>query len=343
MEKLQRFSIRKLSIGAVSCLIGTVTFLGYSHDVQAAEKSQTVETAKAENKIQPEQVQENKQNEETSSDAQNETINKDAVGSKKTDALTTIDQTIPKKNTPATNEAVEANKVAATNALSGKTITSKDSAQEVNKQDLAVKDDKETNEKQQNVLQVKNTKFIAEMKVAQNLTDDSLNEESQNSILSHIHGTKQISEETMDQSPKSIHIGDFDISIDNNHFGRMLNKNAKANEDPIDHSVPDTGKLNITGIAHNGDKLIITMPRTYVTSLATDNITLSGSRRQYDRSEGSVTEYNFNKDSAVTIGGSFDEGNTYRAVNTLIPENFIGDSEHNLTFEYYHEDRKSVV
>lgn len=49
MEKLQRFSIRKLSIGAVSCLIGTVTFLGYSHDVQAAEKPQTVETAKADN------------------------------------------------------------------------------------------------------------------------------------------------------------------------------------------------------------------------------------------------------------------------------------------------------
>ena len=340
MEKLQRFSIRKLSIGAVSCLIGTVAFLGYSHDVQAAEKSQTVETAKAENKIQPEQVQENKQNEETSSDAQNETINKDAVGSKKTDALTTIDQASPKKNTPATNEAVEANKVAATNALSGKTITSKDSAQEVNKQDLAVKDDKETNEKQQNVLQVKNTKFMAAMKVAQNLTDASLKQESQNKILSHIHGTKQISEETMEQSPKSIHIGDFDISIDNNHFGRILNKNAKANEDPIDHSVPDTGKLSITGIAHNGDKLVITMPYTYhATDLSTDNITLSGSRRQYNRDEGTITEYNFNKDSVVTIGGSLGAGNTYTASSALIPENLMGDSEHNLKFDYYHDGK----
>ena len=136
---------------------------------------------------------------------------------------------------------------------------------------------------------------MAAIKVAQNLTDDSLNEESQNSILSHIHGVKQISQETMEQSPKSIHIGDFDISIDNNHFGRMLNKNAKAGENPIDNNVPDTGKLNITGIAHDGDKLVITMPWTYVaTGLSTDNITLSGSRRQYDKGGASVTEYNFN-------------------------------------------------
>ena len=327
MEKLQRFSIRKLSIGAVSCLIGTVAFLGYSRDVQAAEKPQTVETAKAENEIQAEQVQENKQNEGTSSNTQN------VVGSQRTDALTTINQASPKDNVPATNKAVVTNKVEI-NTLSVE--TDKDSTPVVDKQAFP-KGDQETGKKQQNALQVRNIKFMSAMKVAQNLTDASLNEESQNSILSHIHGTKQISEETMEQSPKSIHIGDFDISINNNHFGRMLNKNAKANENPMDNKVPDTGKLNITGIAHDGDKLVITMPRTYVTSLATDNITLSGSRRQYDRAEGSVTEYNFNKDSAVTIGGSFDAGNTYRAVNTLILENFIGDSEHDLKFEYYHD------
>lgn len=339
MEKLQRFSIRKLSIGAVSCLIGTVTFLSYSHNVQAAEKLQTVETVKAENEIQPEKAQENKQNEEASGNAQNATINKDAVGSQKTDALTTIDQANLKEKLPATNEAVKANEVTSTNKAETNTLnvkTDKDSAQIVNKQDLA-KADKEAGENQQNILQVKNTKFMATMKIAQNLTDAPLKQESQNSILSHIHGVKQISEETMADSPKSIHIGDFDISINNNHFGRMLNQNAKANEDPIDHHVLDAGKLSITGIAHNGDKLVITMPKTYVTDLATDNITLSGSRRQYDLAEGSVTEYNFNKDSAVTIGGSFDAGNTYRAVNTLIPENFIGDSEHNLKFEYYHD------
>lgn len=344
MEKLQRFSIRKLSIGAVSCLIGTVAFLGYSHDAQAAEKPQTVETAKAENEIQPEKAQENKQNEETSSDAQGASINKDAVGSQKTDALTTIDQASPKKNASAANEASKANEVSSTskvetNTLGGKAATDKDSAQAVNKQDLA-KGDKETDKNRQNVLQVKNTKFMVRMRVAQNLTDASLNQESQNKILSHISGTKQIREETMSNSPKSIHIGDFDISIDNNHFGRMLNKNAKANEDPIDHSVPDTGKLNITGIAHDGDKLVITMPWTYVaTGLSTDNITLSGSRRQYDKGGASVTEYNFNKDSVVTIGGSFGAGNTYTASSALIPENFIGDSEHDLKFDYYHDGK----
>lgn len=332
MKKLQRFSIRKLSIGAVSCLIGTVAFLGYSCDAQAAETPQAVETAKAENKIQPEKVQENQQN---------TAINKDSVESQKANALTTVNQIDPKENAAATNKAIKTNEAtvtskAETNALSVE--IDKDGAQIINKQD-SPKGDKEVDKNQQNILRVRNTKFVTAMKVAQNLTDVSLNEESQNKILSHIHGVKQISQETMEQSPKSIHIGDFDISIDNNHFGRMLNKDAKANEDPIDHNVPDAGKLNITGIAHNGDRLIITMPRTYVTSLATDNITLSGSRRQYDRAEGSITEYNFNKDSAVTIGGSFDAGNTYRAVNTLIPENFIGDSKHNLKFEYYHDGR----
>ena len=342
MEKAQRFSIRKLSIGAVSCLIGTVTFLGYSHDVQAAEKPQIVETAKADNEIQHGTVQEDNQNEEASGDVQNAAMNKDAVGSQKSDALTTVGQASPKENAPAANEASKANEVsssnkAETNTLGGKAATDKDSVQAVNKQNLA-KGRKETDEKHQNVLQVKNTKFMVKMRVAQNLTDASLNQESQNKILSHISGTKQISEETMLNSPKSIHIGDFDISIDNNHFGRMLNKNAKTNEDPIDHSVPDTGKLNITGIAHDGDKLVITMPWTYVaTGLSTDNITLSGSRRQYDKGGASVTEYNFNKDSVVTIGGSFGAGNTYTASSALIPENFIGDSEHDLKFDYYHD------
>lgn len=337
MEKVQRFSIRKLSIGAVSCLIGTVTFLGYSHDVQAAEKPQVVETVKADNEIQHEKAQENKQNEEANGDVQNAAMNKDAVGSQKSDALTTIGQANPKENVPAANEASKANEVAETNTLGGKTATAKDSAQAVNKPNLT-KGDKEIDKKRQNVLQVKNTKFIAKMKVAQNLTDASLEEESQNKILSHIHGVNQISKETMANSPKSIHIGDFDISIDNNHFGRMLNKDAKANEDPIDNNVPDTGKLNITGVAHDGDKLVITMPWTYVaTGLSTDNITLSGSRRQYNNNEGAITEYNFNKDSVVTIGGSFGAGNTYTASSALIPENFIGDSEHNLKFDYYHD------
>ena len=334
MEKLQRFSIRKLSIGTVSCLIGTVAFLGYSRDVQAAETPQAVETAKAGNKIQTEQAQENKQNEEAGSDVQNAAVDKAVAGSQKTDALTTIDQASPKNNVPATNKAVVTNKVE-TNTLSVE--TDKDNTLVANKQDFP-KGDQETGKKQQNILRVRNTKFITAMKVAQNLTDDSLNEESQNKILSHIHGVKQISQETMEQSPKSIHIGDFDISIDNNHFGRMLNKNAKADENPIDNNVPDTGKLNITGIAHDGDKLVITMPWTYVaTGLSTDNITLSGSRRQYDKGGASVTEYNFNKDSVVTIGGSFGAGNTYTASSALIPENFIGDSEHDLKFDYYHD------
>lgn len=341
VERLQRFSIRKLSIGAVSCLIGTVAFLSDSHDVQAAKNFQTVETAKAETEVQPEKAQESKSNEEAKGDTQNATIDKDAVGSQKTDAVTTGNQANTKGNTSVANEASKANEVATnkaeTNTLGG--ATAKDSTQAVNKPNLA-KDDQEPGKNQQNILPVKTTKLVATMKVAQNLTDASLKQESQNSILSHIHGTKQISEETMAESPKSIHIGDFDISIDNNHFGRMLNKNAKANEDPIDHNVLDTGKLNITGIAHNGDKLIITIPRTYVTGLATDNITLSGSRKWYDRgTEGAVTEYDFNKDSAVTIGGSLNAGNTYSAVNTLIPENFIGDSEHDLKFDYYHDGK----
>lgn len=342
MEKVQRFSIRKLSIGAVSCLIGTVTFLGYSRDAQAAEKPQIVETAKADNEIQAGKAQENKQNDEVSGDAQNAAINKDAVGSQKSDALTTIGQASPKKNAPAANEASKANEVsssnkAETNTFGGKAATAKDGAQAVNKQNLA-KGDKEIDKKRQNVLQVKNTKFIAEMRVAQNLTDASLKQESQNRILSHIHNANQISPETMVNSPKSIHIGDFDISIDNNHFGRILNKDAKANEDPIDHSVPDTGKLSITGVAHDGDKLVITMPYTYhATDLSTDNITLSGSRRQYNRDEGTITEYNFNKDSVVTIGGSLGAGNTYTASSALIPENLMGDSEHNLKFDYYHD------
>ena len=322
MEKLQRFSIRKLSIGAVSCLIGTVAFLGYSRDVQAAETPQTVETAKAENKIQPEQAQENKQNEEASGDVQNRTINKDAVESQKTDE--------------AKNDGIKSQDLLTDEEPDIKAPAKKDQAGEPTTP--FPKGDQEFGENQQNIFRVRNTKFMTAMKVAQNLTDASLKQESQNKILSHIHGTKQISEETMEQSPKSIHIGDFDISIDNNHFGRMLNKNAKANENPIDNNVPDTGKLNITGIAHDGDKLVITMPWTYVaTGLSTDNITLSGSRRQYDKGGASVTEYNFNKDSVVTIGGSFGAGNTYTASSALIPENFIGDSEHNLKFDYYHD------
>ena len=79
MEKLQRFSIRKLSIGAVSCMIGTVTFLGYSNNVQAAEKPQTVETTKAENEIQPENTQESKPNKEAKGDTQNNAVDKDAA------------------------------------------------------------------------------------------------------------------------------------------------------------------------------------------------------------------------------------------------------------------------
>ena len=86
MEKLQRFSIRKLSIGAVSCIIGTVTFLGYSNNVQAAEKPQTVETAKAENEIQPENTQEGTPNEEAKGDTQNEAVDKNAVKSQANNA-----------------------------------------------------------------------------------------------------------------------------------------------------------------------------------------------------------------------------------------------------------------
>lgn len=90
MEKLQRFSIRKLSIGAVSCFIGTVTFLGYSNNVQAADKPQAIETAKAETEIQSEKAQESKPTEEAKGDTQNEAVDKDAVGSQKTGAVTTV-------------------------------------------------------------------------------------------------------------------------------------------------------------------------------------------------------------------------------------------------------------
>lgn len=109
MEKLQRFSIRKLSIGAVSCLIGTVTFLGYSHDVQAAEKPQTVETAKAENEIQPEKAQESKPAEEAKGDTQNVAADNNVGGSQQADTLTTANQTSPKENAPAVNKVVKAN------------------------------------------------------------------------------------------------------------------------------------------------------------------------------------------------------------------------------------------
>lgn len=134
MEKVQRFSIRKLSIGAVSCLIGTVAFLGYSHDVQAAETPQTVETVK---------VQENKRNAETSGNAQNAAINKDVVESQKTDALTTINQASPNENAPATNKAVVTNKVE-TNTLSVE--TDKDSTPVDDKQDFP-KGDQEADKK----------------------------------------------------------------------------------------------------------------------------------------------------------------------------------------------------
>ena len=118
MEKLQRFSIRKLSIGAVSCLIGTVTFLGYSRDVQAAEKPQTVESVKADNEIKPENVQESTQNEEVKGDSQNAVVDKNTIGSQETGAVTTVSQATPKENALAANEAAVINKAEA-NKLNG--------------------------------------------------------------------------------------------------------------------------------------------------------------------------------------------------------------------------------
>ena len=167
MEKLQRFSIRKLSIGAVSCLIGTVAFLGYSRDVQAAETPQTVETAKAGNEIQAEKAQENKQNEEASGDVQNRTINKDAVESQKTDETK--------------NDGIKPQNLLTDEEPDIKAPAKKDQAGEPTAS--FPKGDQKAGEKQQNVLQVRSTKFVAAMKVAQNLTDDSLNEESQNKII----------------------------------------------------------------------------------------------------------------------------------------------------------------
>ena len=113
-EKLQRFSIRKLSIGAVSCLIGTVTFLGYSNNVQAAEKPQTVETAKAENEIQPESMQESKPNEEAKGDTQNAAVDKNVGGSQKTGSLTAVNQTSSNDKTPLTDSAERESKAAIT-------------------------------------------------------------------------------------------------------------------------------------------------------------------------------------------------------------------------------------
>ena len=133
-EKLQRFSIRKLSIGAVSCLIGTVTFLGYSHDVQAAEKPQTVETAKAETEIQSEKAQESKPTEEAKGDTQNVAADKNVVESQKTvdnnvggsqqaDALTTVNQTNTKDKTPLTDSAERESKTAITTPVKQDTTT----------------------------------------------------------------------------------------------------------------------------------------------------------------------------------------------------------------------------
>ena len=95
-EKLQRFSIRKLSIGAVSCLIGTVSFLSYSHNVQAAETPQTVETAKTDNEIKPENVQKSKPNEEVKGGTQNAVVDKNTVSSQATGSVTTVNQMSPK-------------------------------------------------------------------------------------------------------------------------------------------------------------------------------------------------------------------------------------------------------
>ena len=124
MEKLQRFSIRKLSIGAVSCLIGTVSFLSYSHKVQAAETPQTVETAKAENEIQPDNAQESKLSKEVKDDVQNVVVDKDVVGSQNTGIVTTVNQASPKENVSAANEAAKTNEAAViskaeTNKLNG--------------------------------------------------------------------------------------------------------------------------------------------------------------------------------------------------------------------------------
>ena len=105
MEKLQRFSIRKLSIGAVSCLIGTVSFLSYSHNVQAADKPQAIETAKAENEVQPEKAQESKPNKEVKGDTQNTVVDKNTGESQETGSLTTVNQSSPKENVPAVNKA----------------------------------------------------------------------------------------------------------------------------------------------------------------------------------------------------------------------------------------------
>ena len=144
MEKLQRFSIRKLSIGAVSCIIGTVAFLGYSRDAQAAETPQAVKT---------ETVQENKQNAGAGSNVQNAAINKDAVGSQKTDALTAVNQASSEDNVPATNEAGKTNESLATNKAEINTLIvkpatdNKDSAQADNKQDFP-KGDKEVGKNQ---------------------------------------------------------------------------------------------------------------------------------------------------------------------------------------------------
>ena len=115
MEKLQRFSIRKLSIGAVSCLIGTVSFLSYSYRVQAAETPQTVETAKAENEIQLEKAQESKPNEKAEGGTQSAVVDKNTSRSQKTGAVTTVNQTSPKENTPAANEAAKANEATVIN------------------------------------------------------------------------------------------------------------------------------------------------------------------------------------------------------------------------------------
>ena len=110
MEKLQRFSIRKLSIGAASCLIGTVSFLSYSHNVQAAETPQTVETAKTNNEIKSKNVQESKPNEEVKGDTQSAVVDKNTVGFQKTGAVTAVNQPGSKENTPATNEVAVINK-----------------------------------------------------------------------------------------------------------------------------------------------------------------------------------------------------------------------------------------
>ncbi len=120
MERLQRFSIRKLSIGAVSCVIGTVAFFSYSNEVKAAENTDTslkiVETNSANNPA-TSNVTVNNTNKQavanTSDQSKSEDPSAVAPTSEKTQLQTSQDSSIKVKENNLNNDKSDTTKAVA--------------------------------------------------------------------------------------------------------------------------------------------------------------------------------------------------------------------------------------